>query len=569
MANPFDAFDKDENPFDSFDEKKEPPKSGLRQFGDAVANTAMFGPVGMVMNAAGASGIDPRLSGVGTKALTNLPGNAAGIAKDLWHAVTSPVETARGVGDMVGALASQTVDPYTAAAVAQSSPENQAAYREAMAANKAQNQPVLDAMKQGVSDAYGGYDQIVNRMETKPLSMAMDLSTFAPVASPINATARGVGAAARVPEAIASHALGVTTGAGTDSVRLAAKAGLTGNKAFYPQLTGVADINQPVELARSSIGQMGTAQGSAYRQGMKGVLEDKSHLDFNPVLGALSNAQKTLHHGGIPDDAAAVTALNRMRQTVEERRLQPQPANVPNAGYGTGLPEFIFGDAPKVAPGGGPLPAPSPHYTPEGFDRMKRALGAVWRDTEQGTNARRVAGNAYNAAKDEIVKQAPVYAETMAGYSKAQDAMDEIARTLSLGEKATQDTALRKLQSMMRDTVASNFRGRKKLGEELAKYEPDLPYALAGQAMNSPIPRGLTGRGLAIMEAIHAPWLLPFTSPRAVGQAAYTAGQIASPIQKAWNAASPSLGLLGSPLYQAGNADDELKKRGLLWDGFK
>lgn len=541
-------------------------RSGLQQVGDAAANVLVGGPVlGPIATSIGHSGVYPRLKETGRKALESVPGNAKEVAGSFWDMISSPLQTAKGVGQMAGAIFAGHVDPETAAAVAQSSPENQTAFAEAQKASREATQPIRDEMWNGIKDAYGSPEAVLNRLETKPVSMAMDVSSFMPGVAPINMAGRALGGAGRAVESVASHALGTVTGAGPDSVRAAGRAGLMGgNEVFTGQLNRTRDINEPVTLARRALVREKRLANAEYRSSMEGVNADTSHLDFRPVVDNLSEAQRSLYHGGIPDDAYAVRALNKAEAAVNARRLQPQPANVPNLGHTQGLDEHLFPPGPSPANNGAMLPVPSPQYTAQGFDRLKKSLGEIFASTREGTNARRLVGGVYNHVKDEIVRQRPEYARIMAVSQAGIQGTNEARAALSLGERASADTALRKLQSTMRDTVASNFGGRKVIGERLAEHEPNLPYALAGQMLHSPIPRGLTGRAVGIYEALHAPWLLPFTSPRVVGTAAYGAGHAARPIRGAYNATAPAMSVMGGPLYEAGNTEEELRRRGLL-----
>ena len=135
----------------------------------------------------------------------------------------------------------------------------------------------------------------------------------------------------------------------------------------------------------------------------------------------------------------------------------------------------------------------------------------------------------------------------MKGYSESSDLIKEIERTLSLGDKASADTAMRKLQSLMRNNVNTNYGQRLSLAQELSNAGgKDLMPALAGQAMNSLTPRGLQGASnvptaylaygaggpaLAVADVLSS-------SPRVVGETAYKYGQMAGALNKGAEAVS-------------------------------
>ena len=76
----------------------------------------------------------------------------------------------------------------------------------------------------------------------------------------------------------------------------------------------------------------------------------------------------------------------------------------------------------------------------------------------------------------------------MGDYSKASEGINEAVKTFSLKERGSADTAIRKLQSTTRNHVQANYGQRTRVMDELAGYEPGLPYAVAGQAMNALAP---------------------------------------------------------------------------------
>jgi hypothetical protein len=138
----------------------------------------------------------------------------------------------------------------------------------------------------------------------------------------------------------------------------------------------------------------------------------------------------------------------------------------------------------------------------------------------------------YGATKASIEQQAPTYAKVMKDYAAASEQITEIERALSLGNKSSQDTAMRKLQSLMRNNVQTNYSGRTNLAKELEqKGGVEIMPSLAGQAMNTLAPRSLSGQvggGATALMATHNPLILaalPFQSPRLVGEAAYGIGR--------------------------------------------
>ena len=111
---------------------------------------------------------------------------------------------------------------------------------------------------------------------------------------------------------------------------------------------------------------------------------------------------------------------------------------------------------------------------------------------------------------------------------------------------------MRKLQSLMRNNVNTNYGNRLDLAKELERAGgKELMPALAGQAMSSLTPRGMMGPagvGLGGYAALTNPAALPmlaFGSPRLVGGAAYGAGRMSALPGDAFNAIGGQ-GLLGA-----------------------
>jgi hypothetical protein len=194
---------------------------------------------------------------------------------------------------------------------------------------------------------------------------------------------------------------------------------------------------------------------------------------------------------------------------------------------------------------------PAEFHTPEGLDNLKQSL---WEDFGKLPREEKTAFTAgkqiYDSVKNEIGKQAPTYAKVMKEYSDASELTKEIERALSLGQTASADTAMRKLQSLMRNNVNTNYGQRLNLAQQLESAGGrDLMPALAGQALSSKLPRGLQsatnipsallaygtgGPALATLDLLAS-------SPKLVGEASYKYGQLANALTQGQQAASKAI----------------------------
>lgn len=325
-----------------------------------------------------------------------------------------------------------------------------------------------------------------------------------------------------------SQFLGATTGTGADSVRTAYQSGKEGASEFLTNMRGEAPFDEIVGRAKSALNNMRMDRSKAYRSGMIDITADKSVIDFQPITEAVKKISQMGEFKGQKINKNASGVVSEIVDTV---------------GKWSGLD-------------------PSDFHTPEGLDALKQAIGDIRDTTQFGTAARRAADTAYNAVKNQITAQAPTYSRVMGDYSKASATITEIEKSLSLGDKATKDTAIRKLQSLMRNNVQTNYGNRTNLMRELEeKGGARLMPAIAGQSMNSVMPRGIFGAmqkagaiGTGFIAPSTIPALLaaaPLTSPRAVGEAMYGLGRGAGMMQDVGRQQLGRLGLLDPKMLEA------------------
>jgi hypothetical protein len=449
----------------------------------------------------------------------DVPGNVGPSAKKfiggIGQAVLHPLDTASTAFDAAaGGLRNLAgIVPGVQSAVdSVDTTESQASGRRASA--------VANQVGQLYKGRYGGLDQIKNTLITDPVGVAADLSTVLGIggglASKVGLLRTGetlgtasqmtnplslIPATAKVTGKIGKELLGVTTGAGSESIAQAGKAGFAGKSAFWDNLTGKVPYADVIDDAKQAVANMGDAKSQAYRTNMAAIKADKNVLDFTGIDNALSDAQKIGSFKGMTTNSRAGAAVSKVADDIAEWKQ---------------LPAGQF-------------------HTPEGLDALKQRIGGVLESLPfEEKTARLAVGKVYNSIKAEISKQAPVYAETMADYAAASDLIREIERALSLGKRASADTAMRKLQSLMRNNVNTNYGNRLSLAKTLeTQGGSDLMPAIAGQALSSYNSRGLGSLanlgtlGAAALWNPNALALLPMQSPRLVGGAVYGGGRMA------------------------------------------
>lgn len=487
-----------------------------------------------------------RWADVATEAVSNIPKSAANLVSGVAQTVAHPIDTAQSVLNIANAGMQKVL------------PESVNEFMHKVAPETAKNPAVGEAVADFYKDRYGSMQGFKRAIAEDPLGVASDVSTLATGGGALGAKIPGMAkvaqTATRVGEAVnpvglvtgainkgagfagnrAADVLGLTTGVGGEAIKQGFKAGKEGGEkaqAFARNLRGDADIGEIVSEAQGALSGMRKARGEAYRKGMEGVRADQTVLSFEPIVNATMDAMNVSSFKGKSINRSALDTQKKITDVIEE-----------------------WGRSD-----------PADFHTPEGFDALKQTIGDIRDSTEPRSPSRVVADRVYNSVKGEIVKQAPDYANVMKDYEEASRLTKEIERALSLGEKAAADTAIRKLQSLTRNNVNTNYGNRMKLAEELQQAgAPNLMTKLSGQALSSWTPRGLqgvTGGGTALYGLASNPAALaalPLTSPRVIGEGALLGGRVASGVGKAGgelsdiiDASSIDPKLLANYLYQA------------------
>jgi hypothetical protein len=330
------------------------------------------------------------------------------------------------------------------------------------------------------------------------------LARISDITNPVTTAMQAATAIPKVLGATTTNVLGMTTGVGPEAVRTAYQSGLEGSKAFLANIRGDVPMTDVLELAKTNLQNMQQVKQAAYRADMKNIAKDQTVLNFKNIDDALTKANDVATYKGQVTNESANAALQKMRAEVDAwKNLDP-----------------------------------AQFHTPEGLDALKKKIGAIQEDIPfENKTARTVAGGIYNSVKDEISRQAPEYARVMKEYSDASELVREMERALSLGQKSAADTAMRKLTSVMRNNVNTNFGLRLDLVRQMEQQGGNqLLPSIAGQAMSSTLPRGLAPQiaGVsAIPGAVQGlmagttPLSLaaaPMFSPRLVGESAYGLG---------------------------------------------
>ena len=463
----------------------------------------------------------PSWSEVPGQALSNLGSSAGMLAGDMAHMIMHPLDTAGTILD-AGAGGVRKLAPKALADFLDKMDKPEDTARIEAGAN---------TFGAGLDDRFGSSENLRRTLATDPVGAAADLSGVLTLGGGaaaripglaragavaqqagrmIDPIAQTANVAGRVIEPIVSNTLGLTTGAGVQSVREAARTGYQGGAegaAFRDSMRGDIPASHVVDTARTAVAEIRQQRGAAYRADMAAVNQDPTVLNFAPINRAIRDVADVGVFQGRVINRSAAPVWTAIENVVDEWRMS-DPAIV---------------------------------HTDEGMDALKKSIGDIRDSTDFGTPSRVIADNVYHAVRQQIVNQAPGYARVMRDYETASDLLDNLQRTMSLHPNASVDTTLRKLQSILRNNANTNYGSRVELGNVLAnsgaRGADTIMPMLAGQMMNSATPRGLQalgagGAGIAATGAAVGgnPWFIPAlaaASPRLVGETAHAGGRAA------------------------------------------
>jgi hypothetical protein len=451
--------------------------------------------------------VAPTQDSAAIQILKNIPGSAKRFAGGIAQSVMHPLDTAGGLVDAAaGGLRNVTptglrdfidsIDP---------SPE---------AAQRATN--TADAVGSFYKDRYGGLSNLKNTVVSDPVGAAADLSTVlgagglltgSKVLSTASRLTNPITPALAVAKPIANAAGNAIAGVvgelgthtGIRSIKSAFNAGKTGGvngESFQANMRGNVPMDEVLSAAKQALGNMSDARGSEYAINKVGWAASTKQIPFEPIAKRFYDTVQTLKQDG--------------HWKVSESELAPlkEAADV--------LDEFARD--PRM-------------HTPVGFDAMKQRIQSIYPESPKHAQAQRVITATTNSIKSAIVNESPDYAQAMADFAKSKSLQTEIERALSLGDRAASDTAIRKLQSVTRNNANTNYGNRVSLVNKLEDVGGiDLMPALSGQSLSSMAPRGIgkVGAGLTVGASVANPYLLgllPFQSPRLMGEAAYYTGK--------------------------------------------
>lgn len=441
---------------------------------------------------------------VAVTAAKNLPGSMYQLGADTVEAALSPIDTLDAVTKL-GAGVLQNILPESFVQ---------------MVGEDKESRELASAVGQMYIDKYGSVEGFKAAFAQDPAGVISDAATVLgigaatkvpllkqasdaaslvdPVAATLKAGETAVGAA--------GQALGRTTGAGAEPITEAFQAGREGGERgeqFRESMRNDLDMPRLLDDAKQNLSAFRQKRNEQYRIALdNGLFNDPTILDFTKIDDAFDRVFQRTTFGGKTVNKRSQAELKKAKDKIDE---------------------WYEGD-------------PAKFHTVEGFDALKQAIGDILDGIPyEASQARSAIQDLYDAVRTEINTQAPDYAKVMKAYAESTETIREIERSLSLGQKATADTALRKLMSIMRNNVNTNFGERSRLLAEIEGAPHLLRPRIAGSSMSDFVPGGLQGAGMGLgMAGLTSVTDLAtglgygaVSSPRLVGEAAHLAGRAA------------------------------------------
>lgn len=316
--------------------------------------------------------------------------------------------------------------------------------------------------------------------------------------------------------------LGKTTGAGEASLREAFN---NPNVIKFARSAGSqggieALQEQALQEAKSGLGKIKEARGSAYTKALEGVKAIKSEID--PIVqGTRDKAKELLTEAGVKIKSGKL--LN-------------------NLDFGTSVIEKGQGSVTKAVND----VMKWTENTPAGLDKLKKKLASHLNEVRDAPGAYQIVKGLRDSVREGLENGVKGYKEMTSGYHSASNLIEDLQKTMSLGDKASKETALKKILNAMRQDNGLRQDMLRTLGTAGGK---DVIGKVAGAQVAPLAARGMAGViegpgagfgiGASLLNPAHIPALLAYlatSSPRLMAEAisllGASKGRILTPVMK-------------------------------------
>lgn len=455
------------------------------------------------------------------QAFKNIPQSTAQAVKDIVTPVMHPIETAKALGSIaIGGV-------------------------EKLIPGKQKDESAYDSLIQMLDNRYGNTEAIKQTLSKDPVGALTDIASALQGGAGLVGKAGKIGKAGQVASKLgnavdpmllvgkgiektgkaigrpASQILGVTTGVGGEPIKKA----LQGGKDFTDALRGKIDETDIAKNAMGALGEIKAERGTEYTSKLDEISKISKEIDISPVKGKLDSLLSEYNIARTPE------GLDFSRSTLNRKAV---------------------GDIQDIVDTVDLWGSKAGDLTPKGLDILKRKLDDFYSESK---NSSKFVTSLRNQVKDVLVKEVPEYADMTKGYAEVSGTIKEIEKALSLNNRSSLDTQMRKLLTTMKENPEYRRNLVSKLVEKSGKQ---IDSQIAGNLMNQWVPSGFLGRSLAAGQTFALiqygdPLLyaaLSATSPKIVGEFLNLIGKSA--------AVAKNVGKLPrKTMFQAGRAKEE------------
>lgn len=502
----------------------------------------------------------------GKEALVNIPKSALGIVKNVGSAILNPLDTLEGVADVVTGYglnnnvfglgdkfqsniqnSIQQIDKRIAQAQEKGNLKRVKELQETRAEFEGMFKSYTDksdSMTKMFKDRYGSWDATKNTLATDPAGLLLDVSgvsgatraglnvagkvnkigqagkiansvgKFADTVNPISAVGKGTKAVGNMAASVldtatarvGSQAFKGALQAGADSAQSFLTRKQNPSKGFKEQMRGTGGYDDAyiVEMAKAKVLEAQKAKNNKYAKEMGDISGTRVSGAFDELNKVIKDTKdKYAMSGGevaLPQVAKLIDDMDKVVQSFRKR--------------------------PKL-------------HTIDGMDKLKQNLQGMVENLPLEARQLRAVGNTISRGVRTSIESAnPRYKQIMSDYGNSANMINnDFGRTLSLTNKATIDSTLRKLTSVTRNTVNTNFGQRLKSVQSLDEYGEvgALIPQIIGNTFKGYAPRsiGLPTAGVGAAGAVAtgvasigtAGAFLMAQSPRVIGEILYKIGQ--------------------------------------------
>ena len=410
---------------------------------------------------------DPNKSTIG-QAITNIPSSGKQLGYDMIQPIMHPIQTAKSLKD----LGSSIINLFV--------PGEQG------------NAQLAKEVGNYFKERYGGSGGAM--LAPKSSALAGTLSTLSKI-EPITAATKAVS----IPSGfLAKNTLAKLQGTSADAIGAAFAAGQKGGKAsaaFSRAISVKDDVTKIVDDANEAFNKMKKDKQVEFMNAKDKLKLDQTKINANKIQSELTSLIDSKYFNNFTDlSKNSEQLLNNMLDEIAIWQKNPALHNA------------------------------------KGLDMLKRKIGDMYPLNPKSRGEQAIVIEVQNIIKNEIITQVPKYAKIMEAYETASKLERTLMQELSLGSKNA-STTLKKLQSVLRNNVNTNFGARLQSFKNIKGIDDiNLTERIAGTSLSSWTPTNIAGQTTPIMAGLTianpaTAAILPFMSPKFTGNVAQLFGK--------------------------------------------